>query len=187
MNLLLGVSGGIAAYKACELTSLAIKSGHRVRVMMSEGATHFVGPVTFEGLTGHTVMTGVFDHAMDHIEWAKWADVACVAPATANILAKLALGLADNGLTTTLLALGPDKPVVLGPAMNTEMWRHPAVARNLVLLGELGPYTIVDPVEKRLACGDYGPGALAEPKDLLDACLAAHARGTFMAKGGGAR
>jgi phosphopantothenoylcysteine decarboxylase / phosphopantothenate---cysteine ligase len=173
MNLLVGVSGGIAAYKACELCSLARKADHQVRVITTKGALQFVGAVTFEGLTGQRVMQGVFDHAMDHIDWAKWADVAVVAPATANVLGKIAQGLADDALTTTLLALGPDKPVVLGPAMNTEMWRHPAVVRNLELLATLGPYTIVDPVEKRLACGDYGPGALAEPADLLAAAVAA--------------
>jgi phosphopantothenoylcysteine decarboxylase/phosphopantothenate--cysteine ligase len=177
MRLLLGVSGGIAAYKACEICSLARKANHEVRVIMTEGALQFVGAVTFEGLVGHPVMRGVFDHAMDHIDWAKWADVALVAPATANVLGKIAQGMADDALTTTLLALGPDKPVVLGPAMNTEMWRHPAVVRNLELLAKLGPYTIVDPVEKRLACGDYGPGALAEPKELLEAAVEAAKRG----------
>ena len=168
-NLLLGVSGGIAVYKACELTSLATKAGWDVRVVMSDNATRFVGPVTFAGLTGNPVLTSTFDDAMAHIDWPKWATVACVAPATANSLAKLASGIADDVLSTTLLALRRGTPCVLGPAMNTEMWCNPAVQRNVAWLVEQERYTIVDPVEKRLACGDVGVGGLASPGDLLAA------------------
>ncbi len=150
MNLLLCVTGGIAAYKACELCSAALKQGHVVRVVMTASATKFVGPLTFEGLTGHRVMVDTFADAMDHIRWAKWADVAVVAPLTANTLAKLAVGLADDALTTVLMALPAGKPVVLAPAMNTEMWHSPVV--------------------QRLACGDFGPGALADPAEILAAC-----------------
>ena len=170
MNLLLCVSGGIAVYKACELTSLAIKAGHDVRVVMSRRATDFVGPLTFAGLTGSPVLTDASEEAMDHIDHAKWADVACVAPLTANTLGKLACGLCDDVLTTTLMALPAGKRVVLGPAMNTEMWQNPVVQRNLGWLAELGRYDVVAPTTKRLACGDVGPGGLAEPADLLDAC-----------------
>ena len=131
MKLLLGVTGGIAAYKACELTSLALKRGHAVRVVMTRSATEFVGPTTFAGLTGQPVMLDTFSDAMAHIEWAKWADVACVAPLTANTLSKIALGMADSALTTVLLALPRGRPVILGPAMNTEMWENPATQRNL--------------------------------------------------------
>ena len=174
MNLLLGVSGGIAAYKALELTSLALKAGHEVRVIMTEGAAQFVGPLSFEGLCGSPPMVGR-DHlasgaAMNHIEWAKWTDVACIAPLTAHTLARMALGLADDALCTTLLALPAAVPVVLGPAMNTEMWDHPAVQANLARVLEMGRAHLVSPVEKRLACGDIGPGALADPTDLLSAC-----------------
>ena len=170
MNLLLCVTGGIAAYKACELTSSAIKRGHVVRVVMTSSATRFVGPLTFEGLTGNRVMVDTFADAMDHIHWAKWADAAIVAPLTANTLSKLALGLADDALTTVLMALPASKPIVLGPAMNTEMWKQPVIQRNLRWLDDLGRYILVPPAVKRLACGDFGPGGLADPADILDAC-----------------
>ncbi len=170
MNLLLAVTGGIAAYKACELTSLSIKAGHDVRVMMSRRATHFVGSLTFAGLTGHKVLHDDSEFAMDHIQWAKWADVACVAPMTANMLGKLAHGLCDDVLSTTLMALPAATPVVLGPAMNTEMWQHPATQRNLELVRSYGRATVVEPSTKRLACGDVGPGGLAEPEELLAVC-----------------
>lgn len=170
MNLLLGVSGGIAAYKACELASLAIKRGHEVRVMMTANATRFVGPITFEGLTGHRPMTDTFSDGMAHITLAKWAGCVCLAPATANVLAKLATGLADDPLTTTALATPAATPIVVAPAMNTEMWRHPATARNLRWLDELGRYHLISPVSKRLACGDVGVGGLAEPSEILRFC-----------------
>lgn len=173
MNLLLGVSGGIAAYKACELTSLAMKRGLSVRVVMTANATRFVGATTFEGLTGHPVMVDTFarDGAMDHIDWPKWADVACLAPATANALGKLTHGLADDALSTTFLALRRGTPCVLAPAMNTEMWENPAVQRNIDWLGEQERYVIVPPVSKRLACGDVGMGGLAAPGDIVEVIL----------------
>lgn len=183
MKLLLGVSGGIAAYKACELASLALKRGHELRVVMTANATRFVGPLSFEALSGHPVITDTFSDGMAHITLAKWADAVCVAPATANTLARIALGLADDALSTTLLAVPRGVPVVLAPAMNTEMWANPATQRNLAWIAELGRYTVLDTVEKRLACGDVGPGALADPSDILAAVeAAAQAMG---ASGGG--
>ena len=169
MKILLGVTGGIAAYKACELTSLALKAGHEVRVIMTASAGRFVGPTTFEALSGHPVMTDTFADALAHIEWAKWPDVVCVAPLSANTLGKLACGLADDALSTVLMAIPRGTPVVLGPAMNTEMWFHPVVQRNLGWLGDMPRYHLVEPVSKRLACGDEGVGGLADPADLLDA------------------
>lgn len=173
MKILLGVTGGIAAYKACELVSLAIKAGHEVRVCMTPNAERFVGSVSLEALSGQPVLTDTFQGAgsgsIDHIEWAKWADVVCVAPLTANVLGKLACGIADDGLTTVLMAIPRTTPVLLAPAMNTEMWLHPVVQRNLSWLDDLGRYLVVQPVDKRLACGDHGPGGLAEPQDLLAA------------------
>lgn len=169
MNVLVGVTGGIAAYRAAELVSLAIKAGHSVRVVMSANAQRFVGSVTFEAMSGHAVMTDTFADALAHIEWAKWADIAVVAPASANVLGKLACGLADDALTTTLMALPRGRRIVLAPAMNTEMWLNPVVVRNLRWLDELGRYAVVAPTEKRLACGDVGPGGLAEPVDILAA------------------
>lgn len=173
MKVLLGVSGGIAAYKACELTSLAVKAGHDVRVVMTANAARFVGPLTFEGLSGNPVMTDTFADAMAHIHWAKWADVAVVAPMSANVLGRLACGLADDALSTAFMALPRGIPVVLAPAMNTEMWFHPVVQRNVGWLRNLGRYTLMEPTEKRLACGDVGPGALPDPTDILAAVTAA--------------
>ena len=170
MKLLLGISGGIAAYKACELVSMATKAGHEVRVMMTENGTRFVGPTTFEALTHHPVLTNTFTDALAHIEWAKWPDVVCVAPLTANTMAKLACGLADDALTTVLMAVPRGTPIILGPAMNTEMWEHPATSRNRKWLEDMARYTFVEPTSKRLACGDIGPGGLADPIDLLTEC-----------------
>lgn len=169
-SLLLAVSGGIAAYKAADLCSAALKQGFEVRVVMSASATRFVGPATFEGLTGHSVMTDTFHgEGMAHIDWPKWADVICVAPATANVLGKLACGLADDALSTVLMAARRGTPVVVAPAMNTEMWLNPVVQRNLRWLQELGRYTLVEPVDKRLACGDVGVGGLADTAVILAA------------------
>ncbi len=173
MRLLLGVTGGIAAYKACELVSLATKAGHEVRVVMTAAGTRFVGPTTFEALTDHPVMTDTFDDALAHISWAKWADVACIAPLSANTLGKLACGFADDALSTVFMAVPRGVPVVLAPAMNTEMWFHPVIQRNLGWLEELGRYEIIAPVDKRLACGDVGVGGLAEPAEILSAIEAA--------------
>jgi phosphopantothenoylcysteine decarboxylase/phosphopantothenate--cysteine ligase len=175
MNILLGVTGGIAAYKACELTSLAVKAGHAVRVVMTANATRFVGPITFEALSGNPVLLDTFagaalpgsTSAIDHVSWARWADTAVVAPLTANTLGKIACGLADDALTTVLLAMPPTTPVLLAPAMNTQMWDHPVVRRNLRWIDELGRYRVIPPTSKRLACGDVGPGALPDPADLL--------------------
>lgn len=172
MNVLLGVTGGIAAYKAAEVTSQIVKAGHAVRIVMTTSATRFVGTTTFEGLSGHPVMTDTFADGMAHIAWAKWADVAGVAPLSANTLGKLACGLADDALTTTLLAIPRGRRVVLAPAMNTEMWLHPIVQRNLGWLRALDRFEIVEPTEKRLACGDVGPGALADPGDIVAALTA---------------
>ena len=178
MHVLLGVSGGIAAYKAADLTSRLVKDGHQVRIVMTMSATRFVAPLTFEALSAHPVMvdalaTGGGDaiSAVEHIAWAKWADVAVAAPLTANTLAKLACGLADDALTTVWMALPEHVPSLLCPAMNTAMWDHPVVRRNLGWLRDLGRYTVVAPSHKRLACGDVGVGGLAEIDDIVQAIL----------------
>jgi phosphopantothenoylcysteine decarboxylase/phosphopantothenate--cysteine ligase len=183
MNLLIGVSGGIAAYRACELTSLAVKAGHTVRVCMTPNATRFVGPLSLEALSSHPVLLDTFAGtseagAIDHIAWARWPDVVVVAPASANTLARIACGLAEDALGTVLLAVPARTPVLLAPAMNTEMWNHPVTQRNLRWISDLGRATVVDPVSKRLACGDVGVGGLAEPADILRAAEDAHARAT---------
>lgn len=177
MNILVGVCGGIAAYKAADLCSQLVKKGHRVRVVMTRGAPQFVGPITFEALTDHPVMLNALAtghspdgaSAIEHISWAKWADVAIVAPLTASTLGKLACGIADDALTTVLMALPVSKPCLLAPAMNTAMWDAPVVQRNLRWLQELQRYAFVEPVSKRLACGDIGVGGLAEVSDMVDA------------------
>ena len=169
MKILLGISGGIAAYKACDLISKAVKKGHQIRCIMTDNATNFVGSSSIEGLCGVKPMRSSFDDAMGHIEWAKWADVACIAPLTANTMAKIACGIADDALTTTFMAIPPQTPILLCPAMNTEMWNHPATQRNLTWINQLKRYNWVEPVEKRLACGDFGIGGLAETTDILNA------------------
>ncbi len=176
MRLLLGVSGGIAAYKACDLVSRCRSEGWEVRVVMTPAATRFVGPLTFEALSNQPVMTDALaaghsagPDAVEHVAWAKWAEVAAVVPATANTLARLACGLADDPLSTVFLALPEGTPVVLAPAMNTAMWRHPATRRNAAWLRDMGRYAFVEPIVKRLACGDVGMGALAAVDEILDA------------------
>lgn len=181
MNLLIGVTGGIAAYKAADLTSQCLKSGWSVRVSMTPSATQFVGPLTFEGLTGEPVFTDVLatgadaegSSAVRHISWARWPDVVILAPVTMSSLAKLAVGIADNALLTIVHALEPEVPVLVCPAMNTQMWEHPTTQRNLGWLKDTGRYQIVAPAAKRLACGEVGVGALAEVADMLAAVNAA--------------
>lgn len=175
-RLLLGVTGGIAAYKAADLTSTLVKLGWEVRVVMTPSATRFVGPLTFEALSGHPVMTDALEtggspegaSAIRHIAWAKWATAACIAPLSASTLGKLACGIADTGLLTTWLAIPGGIPNLLCPAMNTQMWLHPVVQRNVGWLEQTGRYTLVQPTEKRLACGDVGVGGLADVDDIVD-------------------
>ncbi|MCB9676723.1 MAG: phosphopantothenoylcysteine decarboxylase [Alphaproteobacteria bacterium] len=181
MRVLLGVSGGIAAYKAADLTSRLVKQGDEVRVVMTPSATRFVGPLTFEALSGHPVLVDALAtghgsdgaSAIEHISWAKWAQVAVLAPMTANTLARLAVGLADDALSTVWMALPAGTPSILCPAMNTAMWEQPVVVRNLRWLEELGRHAIVAPTHKRLACGDVGIGGLAEV-DTIVAAIDAH-------------
>lgn len=178
LHVLLGVSGGIAAYKAADLVSRLVKAEAQVRVIMTPSATRFVGPLTFEAMSGHPVMTDALSQAgtgsisaVEHVEWAKWASVAVVAPCTANSLARLAHGMADDPVSTVFLALPAPVPVIVCPAMNTSMWEHPAVQRNLRLVQEMPHIQIVAPTEKRLACGDVGVGGLAEVPDIVQAIL----------------
>jgi phosphopantothenoylcysteine decarboxylase/phosphopantothenate--cysteine ligase len=144
---------------------------------MTPSATRFVGPLTFEALSGCPVMidalatggTAEAASAIQHIAWAKWAEVTCVAPLSAASLGRLACGIADNALTTVWLAVPPGVPGLLCPAMNTQMWEHPIVRRNVRWLEEAGRYTLVAPTDKRLACGDVGVGGLAEVEDIAGA------------------
>ncbi|MCB2184888.1 MAG: bifunctional phosphopantothenoylcysteine decarboxylase/phosphopantothenate--cysteine ligase CoaBC [Deltaproteobacteria bacterium] len=170
-QVLLGVTGGIAAYKACELASALVKEGVQVRVVMTRNATRFVGPLTFAALTGQAPVLDddLFDPgreaAISHIDLARWAQVVVVAPATANLLAKAAGGLADDLLSTVLLATRA--PLILAPAMNPAMWAHPATQENAARLTVRGA-RLVGPAAGRTACGEEGPGRLAEPAEIAE-------------------
>ncbi len=175
MKIVLGVGGGIAAYKSAELARLLIQRGHTVDVIMTAAAQEFVRPLTFAALTGRKVVTGLFQtgnseatlsSAIAHIGVAQENDLMVVAPATADLMAKFAHGLADDFLTTAYLAF--TGPVVLAPAMNTNMWLHPATQANLETLRRRGN-RIVEPGEGELACGMIGPGRLAEPEQIAAA------------------
>ncbi|MBS1855956.1 MAG: bifunctional phosphopantothenoylcysteine decarboxylase/phosphopantothenate--cysteine ligase CoaBC [Acidobacteria bacterium] len=168
MKILLGVGGGIAAYKAAELARLLMQREDRVRVVMTRAAEKFVQPLTFAALTGHKVLTDLFaiEDAIEHIAVAQENEVLVVAPATADLLAKFAHGLADDFLSTLYLAF--TGPVVIAPAMNVNMWRHPATQANLAVLRARGQ-TIVEPESGYLACGMTGPGRLAEPETIARA------------------
>ena len=178
-NVTLGVTGGIAAYKSIELLRLLTKAGARVRVIMTENARWFVGPGTFQALSGQPVCTSVFDEgdaAIRHIDWAQSTDLAVIAPATANCIGKLAGGIADDALSTYMLAV--TAPVVICPAMNTNMYAHPAVQRNLDILRGYGHF-IVEPDAGQLACGTEGPGRLPDPAYIVEKLAAVMAPDDF--------
>jgi phosphopantothenoylcysteine decarboxylase/phosphopantothenate--cysteine ligase len=179
-RVLLGVTGGIAAYKACALTRLLAQVDASVQVVMTRSATRFVGPDTFAALSGRPVHTDLWEEpgTVLHVKLAREADVAVVAPATANVLAKIASGLADDLLTSTLLEAAC--PLVVAPAMHTGMWEHPATHANLTALRERG-VRIVGPIHGSLAAGDEGMGRLAEPEDILVAVEDAVAHGRDLA------
>src|SRR5689334_22992491 len=176
-KVVLGVAGGIAAYKACELLRLLTESGHRVRVVPTAAALHFVGEPTWAALSGQPVATDVFTsaHEVPHVKIGQTADLVVVAPATADLLAKAAHGLADDLLTNTLLTARC--PVVLAPAMHTEMWEHPATSANVATLRSRG-VLVVEPAEGRLTGKDTGKGRLPEPAELFAVCVDVLARGT---------
>ena len=171
-NIVLGVTGGIAAYKACELTSRLRKAGAQVYVVMTKNACQFVAPLTFETLSNHPAVTDTFARPdtweVEHIALAKRADVFVIAPATANILAKMAHGIADDMLSTTVLAT--KAPVLAAPAMNTGMWENAATQENVKLLKARG-VRFIGPEGGFLACGDTGAGRMSEPKDIFDAIV----------------
>ena len=171
-TVVVGVSGGIACYKACEVVRLLVAAGARVRVVMTAAAQRFVTPLTFQTLAGQPVATDTFDLTQEseigHIRLADEADAIAIAPATANVIAKLATGLADDLLTTVLLVARA--PVVLAPAMNVHMWEHPTVQENLARLVARGAH-VVGPTSGWLACGYEGTGRLAEPDDIVEEIL----------------
>jgi len=175
MRVTVGVSGGIAAYKAAELVRALQRRGVEVHVVMTEAATRFVQPLTFAALTGHKVISNLWDDAagneatyessIEHIGEAQWTEALVVAPATANILAKFAHGIADDFLTTMYLAT--PSPVLVAPAMNVNMWQHPAVRTNLETLRQRG-VRVIDPGTGDLACGMVGEGRMAEPEAIAE-------------------
>ncbi|MER6507984.1 bifunctional phosphopantothenoylcysteine decarboxylase/phosphopantothenate--cysteine ligase CoaBC [Nonomuraea sp. NPDC048881] len=170
MKVVLGVSGGIAAYKACELLRLFTESGHEVRVVPTREVLRFVGEPTWAALSGNPVTADVWDdvHEVPHVRIGQRADLVVVAPATANTLAKAAHGLADDLLTNTLLTARC--PVVFAPAMHTEMWQHPATRANVATLRERGA-VVIDPAVGRLTGADTGPGRLPDPAEIFQVCL----------------
>ena len=171
-NVLLGVSGGIAAYKAADLASKLTGAGAVVRTIMTDSACKLITPATFEAVTGQPVYTSLWqgpeDFKIGHIQTADWANVAVVAPATANIIAKAASGVCDDLLSTTLCACW-DKPVLLAPAMNSKMWANPMTQRNIAILTDQLKFKTIGPESGRLACGTEGIGRMAEPTDILEA------------------
>ena len=167
-KILLGVTGGIAAYKSCELIRLYQKQGADVKVIMSEAATKFVAPLTFAALSHHEVEITMFDDSIKHIELAQWADILVIAPATANTIAKIACGIADNLLTNIVLAA--TCPKLVAPAMNVNMYENAATRKNIHKLVQLGIQTI-GPDSGYQACGDMGKGRLAALEQILDATV----------------
>ena len=167
-NIVLAITGGIAAYKSAIFARLLIKAGFDVRVIMTTGAQAFITPLTLQALTGNEVHISLLDEkaeaGMGHIELAKWADLIIIAPASANTLARLAMGMADDLLTTVCLATAA--PVIIAPAMNQQMWAHPAVNLNVQTLRDMN-YQIIQPASGEQACGDVGAGRLPEPEQLL--------------------
>jgi phosphopantothenoylcysteine decarboxylase/phosphopantothenate--cysteine ligase len=188
MRVTVGVSGGIAAYKAAELVRALQKQAVEVRVVMTDAATRFVQPLTFSALTGHKVLTSLWgdtegaensdDSSIEHIGEAQWADALIVAPATANILAKFAHGIADDFLTTMYLAT--QARIFVAPAMNVNMWTHPATRGNLDILRERG-VQVIEPGSGDLACGMVGEGRMAEPESIAETVLGSLGRRCDMA------
>ena len=170
MKVLLGVTGGIAAYKSLELTRLFIKAGHEVQVVMTSGAKEFIQPLSFQALSGNPVRDSLFDAdqeaGMGHIELARWADVIVIAPTSAETLAKFRMGRADDLLTTLILAT--DKPIVLAPAMNRLMWSNEATQENVAVLKQRG-WMLLQPASGEQACGEVGEGRMPEPVEIFKA------------------
>jgi len=171
LDVLLGVSGGVAAYKAVDLASKLTAIGARVKTVMTENACRLVGPKSFEAVTDSAVFTSLWDgsgeYRIKHINLVDWADIVVVAPATANIIGKIANGICDD-LLSTILCVCWAKPALLAAAMNSNMWNNPAVQRNVTVVKEMG-FELIGPEEGRLASGAEGIGRMSEPEDILEA------------------
>ena len=170
MKVIVGITGGIAAYKSPLLVRLLRKEGHEVKCVATEHALQFVTPLTLETVSGNKLYADLFatdnDHTTEHISLKDWGDVMVVAPATANIIGKMASGIGDDALSTLLLSFAR-KPILLAPAMNTQMWENPAVQRNIAFLRSVG-VDIVEPAVGELACGTSGAGRMAEPEEIFE-------------------
>jgi phosphopantothenoylcysteine decarboxylase/phosphopantothenate--cysteine ligase len=184
-HILLGISGGIAAYKACDLVRRLRDAGAAVRVVMTAGASHFVTPLTLQALSGHPVRVSLWDEAheaaMGHIELARWADAILIAPASADVMARLAAGMADDLLTT--LCLASEAPLFLAPAMNRVMWAHPATRANAQTLAARG-VMFFGPGSGGQACGETGEGRMLEPLELVDQLAASFPQPSPSGRGG---
>jgi len=186
-HIVLGVSGSIAAYKACSVVRALTAQGHEVQVVMTEAAQRLVGPATFRSLSGRPVVTGLWipegQAGLVHIELAEWADALAVVPATANIIGKIACGIADEVLSTTWMAC--DCPKLVAPAMNDRMWLSPAVQRNVAELSRTPGVHLVGPVEGRLASGRVAVGHLAPVTEIVERILSVAADRRSSGCGGG--
>ncbi|MEP4145731.1 MAG: bifunctional phosphopantothenoylcysteine decarboxylase/phosphopantothenate--cysteine ligase CoaBC [Halioglobus sp.] len=182
-NVLLGVSGGIAAYKSAELVRQLQELGAKVRVIMTHGAREFITPLTLQALSGNPVHTELLDEkaeqGMGHIELARWADILVIAPATADLIARLSAGRADDLLTT--VALATPSPVLIAPAMNQQMWRDPATTANIATLAQRG-MQLIGPAAGEQACGDVGPGRMEQPPAIAAAAAAIFQSGVLAGK-----
>ncbi len=175
-SVIVAVTGGIAAYKSITLVSRLVQAGAAVRVLMTEAATRFVGPLTFQSISGQPVVTSIWNaddhHDSQHIGLARDAHLMIIAPATTNTIAKLANGITDNIVTLIATALPPTTPMLLAPAMNQHMWDHPITQRNLATLRDLLHYQFVGPATGWQACRTQGTGRMSEPDDILNAAAA---------------
>lgn len=171
MNILLGVTGSIAAYKAADITSRLTKLGHNVDVVLTESGSRIITPITLQTLSKNKVYTDMFEEItpseVKHISLAKKADVVLIAPATANIIGKIANGIADDFLSTVVMAVANHTPVYIATAMNTNMYENPIVQDNIKKLKSFG-YRFIEPKESLLACGDLGRGALADVDEIVE-------------------
>ncbi len=171
-NILVGVCGGISVYKTCELVRLLVKGGFSVKVIMTEAAAKFVTPLTFQTLSKNPVYIDMFglirEENIQHISLSQWADLCVVAPISANTFSRIANGICGSLLTTVVCALGKDTKVLFVPAMNENMWKNPIIQENLSKLKSIEKYSIMLPQKGELACGAYGEGRMAEPKDIFE-------------------
>lgn len=171
-KIMIGVTGGVAVYKVCSLVNIFIKEGSDVKVIMTRGAINFIAPLTFQALTNHVVYTDIWQaedkEGVEHITISHWPDIFVIAPATANIIAKFAHGIADDFLTTVILASLPKTKIVIAPAMNVNMWENPITQNNIKLLKINRRFVLVEPRNGMLACRDQGKGKIAENESIFD-------------------